>query len=260
MAAAVKADLDSDGIATDADRYGIVSYDEILVDMLTNAGGFKFLSKDKDDLIVSTINNELYYGLYEKIRHILHDESITFDIRSPRFANYKRGLGDRIQDEIFIGNQALFYSGVMASTRELREMEADFGIVPPPKLDEKQSRYYSIIINPFVTTIPSNAPDLDFTGTILEALAAASHDTVVPAYIDITLTGKVARDKDTVRMLELVFDNLAYNIHISSVVTRSTIVSAAKGNRDSLTSLLTSMEKAVSRTLPRVNEDFINLP
>ena len=91
-------------------------------------------------------------------------------------------------------------------------MEADFGVLPPPKYDEAQDRYYSIIIDPFMQMIPITAKNAERTGNILDVLAAASHDTVVDAYVNVTLSGKVARDADTVRMLRLVFDDLSYSI------------------------------------------------
>lgn len=247
----VKADLDGNGTADEKDRYGVVSYGELLIDTLIAGCGFKYIAKDQNDLLVSNIDSESFYSCYETIRHIMHDEDIFYDVRVKKIS-----AGDRASEQLFLANQALFYSECMAWTRVLREMEADFGVLPPPKLNEQQERYYVITLNPWCMAVLNNTPDVEFTGNILEALNAASYDTVVPAYVDITLTGKVARDPDTVRMLELVFDNLYYNIHISDIPTRSTIRTALEGNRASVASALTANQKMVSKLLPKTNAKF----
>lgn len=94
---------------------------------------------------------------------------------------------------------------------------------------------------------------------MLEALSVPSYDTVVPAYVDITLTGKVARDENTVRMLELVFDNLYYSIYLSEIITRNTVQSSLQGNRTNIASSLASMQKVVDRLLPKTNAKFTEM-
>ena len=43
---------------------------------------------------------------------------------------------------MFQSNSALFMWIRMADVENLRTMDVDFGILPIPKLDEKQNRYY----------------------------------------------------------------------------------------------------------------------
>ena len=196
--------------------------------------------------------------VYSKIYRLLWGGSTTFDIRQPRFSQYLRGLGDRIQEQLFVEDRALFYSECMAWTRVLREMEADFGVLPPPKYDEAQDRYYSIIIDPFMQMIPITAKNAERTGNILDVLAAASHDTVVDAYVNVTLSGKVARDADTVRMLRLVFDDLSYSIYFAKVPTRSTIVTNMGSAKENIVSALKTTGKVANKVLKEMNEEFFD--
>lgn len=257
MAAAAVNDLNGDGIFTDADRYGIVSYTDIVGDMLIAACGETYVFKDSDDYLVAMSGNERVYDIYEKVRSIMNDDHILFNIRTVDSA-YLRGMGDRVQEAMFASGQALFYSECMAWTRALRAQEADFGVLPPPMYDETQDRYYSVIINPFVFSIPNTQNDTELarTGMILEALNAASYDTVIPAYIDNTLYGKVARDADTVRMLELVFDQLRYNIHVSAIATRRGLLDTMAANKTNVSSYFTSINKVNSKTVKKINDDF----
>lgn len=252
MCMAVKADLDGNTVASDGDRYGVVSYNELLADTLIAGAGFKYIDKDQNDLLVSNINSEAFYDAYEKIRHIMHDDNMNYCVRK----NTSTGKGDRAAELLFMGDQALFYSECMAWTRELRKMESDFGVLPPPKLNEAQDRYYAIVINPWNMVVLSNNNDLEFTGDIMEALNAASYKPVVSAYIDITLMGRVARDPETVRMLELVFDNLYYLVHHSDILTRGSVQSALTGNNANIASTLKTTMKVNEKLLQRTNAKF----
>jgi hypothetical protein len=59
--------------------------------------------------------------------------------------------------------------------------------------------------------IPNNA-DPDFAGFITEALAYESGDTLIPAFYDLTLLTKTARDDESEGMLDIIFNNRVYDI------------------------------------------------
>lgn len=258
----VVADVDGDGEMTDTDRYGWISYTGIMTDLLINGMDNRYMYVDSETgRVANGTLSEGFYDAFSKIYDLVNSpDNAVFDIRASKHSGHLRGLGDRIQEQIFVENGALFYSECLAWSRVMREMEADFGIVPPPKLDEAQDRHYSIIINPFMEMIPVTAEDVTRTATILEAYNAASHDTVVPAYVDITLSGKVARDEDTVRMLNLVFDELAYNLHFTTISTlRSTAESVVSSGKDNnLISKLEAQEKSVNTALDKINAFFFD--
>ena len=259
MCAAAELDRDGDGVMTDTDRYGYVTYGELAVDMLIAGTGIHYIAKDPDTgHLINGTEGEKLIDVYGKIYDLLWTDNRIFDCRQSRYSKYDRGLGDRIQEPIFTENSALFYSECMAWTRVLREMEADFGVVPPPKFDEDQDRYYSIILNPFMQMIPitEKGEDVARTCNILDVLASASHDTVVDAYVNVTLTGKVARDPDSVRMLHLVFDELSYNIHFSNVNIRSTIQNGLTGGSENIASMIQKSAKSVNKTLQKTNDFF----
>lgn len=258
----VVADVDGDGEMTDTDRYGWISYTGIMTDLLINGMDNRYMYVDSETgRVANGTLSEGFYDAFSKIYDLVNSpDNAVFDIRASKHSGHLRGLGDRIQEQIFVENGALFYSECLAWSRVMREMEADFGIVPPPKLNEEQDRHYSIIINPFMEMIPVTAEDVTRTATILEAYNAASHDTVVPAYVDITLSGKVARDEDTVRMLNLVFDELAYNLHFTTISTlRSTAESVVSSGKDNnLISKLEAQEKSVNTALDKINAFFFD--
>ena len=259
MAEKTVSDADGNGVMTDTDSYGYIGYVELVTDLMLCGTGIKYIDKDHDTgMLIDGTTGEKTVDVYSKIYRLLWSGSTTFDIRQPRFSQYLRGLGDRIQEQLFVEDRALFYSECMAWTRVLREMEADFGVLPPPKYDEAQDRYYSIIIDPFMQMIPITAKNAERTGNILDVLAAASHDTVVDAYVNVTLSGKVARDADTVRMLRLVFDDLSYSIYFAKVPTRSTIVTNMGSAKENIVSALKTTGKVANKVLKEMNEEFFD--
>ena len=259
MAEKTVSDADGNGVMTDTDSYGYIGYVELVTDLMLCGAGIKYIDKDHDTgMLIDGTTGEKTVDVYSKIYRLLWGGSTTFDIRQPRFSQYLRGLGDRIQEQLFVEDRALFYSECMAWTRVLREMEADFGVLPPPKYDEAQDRYYSIIIDPFMQMIPITAKNAERTGNILDVLAAASHDTVVDAYVNVTLSGKVARDADTVRMLRLVFDDLSYSIYFAKVPTRSTIVTNMGSAKENIVSALKTTGKVANKVLKEMNEEFFD--
>lgn len=252
-------DADGDGAMTDMDNYGYICYGELAADLLFRGAGVKYVDKDPETgRLIDGTSGEKTVDVYSKIYRLLWSGNTTFDIRQSRFSSYLRGKGDRIQEELFTEGRILFYSECMAWTRVLREMEADFGVLPPPKYDEAQDRYYSVMLNPYMQMIPVTVEDPERSGHVLDVLAAASHDTVVDAYVNVTLSGKVARDADTVRMLRLVFDDLSYNIHFAKIPTRTTIQSCVSGGKENLTSALKATSKVITKILDVTNADFFD--
>jgi hypothetical protein len=96
----------------------------------------------------------------------------------------------------------------------LRTMETDFGIIPPPKFDEAQENYH-VSVDAWCTSavsIPLTVPSIETTGLILEALTFESRYTLLPAYYDINLKTKFARDDESKEMIDLILANRFYDL------------------------------------------------
>jgi hypothetical protein len=117
-------------------------------------------------------------------------------------------------DNMFQNDQALFMWIRMVNIVPLRSMPTDFGVLPIPKRDTAQN-YYSCDVNSWTglgITVPVTAAEMDNMGIFLEAYAAESHRRVKPAYYDVLLSGKVARDEESLDMLDIIFGNRTYDI------------------------------------------------
>lgn len=117
-------------------------------------------------------------------------------------------------DQILMENRCLYRPGSIYDIIYYRNMDADFGILPYPKYDEKQDDYYHIIASHVCPgiAIPSTNTDTERTGLLLEALAYESRDTVTEAYYDVNLYTKLSRDNASGDMLDIIFATKCYDV------------------------------------------------
>lgn len=95
------------------------------------------------------------------------------------------------------------------SVSQFREMIDAYGILPYPKADENQREYVSSARNTHnAFSIPITCDDPDMAGAVLEALSSSNHDTVLPAYFEIALKKKYARDDDSARMYDIIRNSM----------------------------------------------------
>jgi len=133
-------------------------------------------------------------------------------------------------------------------------METDFGMLPYPKYDENQDSYNTNLMTQRIQgiSVPTTNTDPERTGIILEALAYHS-DIVRTAYYDITLTGKYARDEESIAILDTIFESRCYDIGkafdwggIAKLIQNSTLNNG--GFVSSIEAALPSAQTAMEKT------------
>ena len=101
----------------------------------------------------------------------------------------------------FMDGRVLFAPEVLVHIETMRDCKVDIGILPPPKYDEAQDKYICYAdgwcVN--VLSIPTTNTAPDDAGFLFEAMAADSLNNLTPAYFDVVLTDKYARDAQSVR-------------------------------------------------------------
>ena len=60
--------------------------------------------------------------------------------------------------------------------------------------------------------MPINSPDTEMSGLIFEALAAESYYSILPVFKEQQLSAKFMRDEESVKMLDLIYDNVIYDM------------------------------------------------
>ncbi len=163
----------------------------------TSDGGYRLVFMDEDHIDKVT---DVYDTLYE----LLYENDTAFD---------RAWLPSGAKEyEIFTEDRALFFLESLDMTVELRAAEMDFGILPYPKYDENQEKYLSSTDDGLSTfAIPLSAYEPEMCVLILDALAAESKTSVIPAYYDVVLQGRVAQDKESKEMLDIIREDLYFD-------------------------------------------------
>ena len=214
MARVAAVDLNGNGqMDLDIDRFGFISSTSSLE--LINGTGMRIAGKDGNDLPVLTFGSDRDFSAVFAVDDILHAD-FTWS-----FWNETNGLNldsDPILSRpvgAFTGGRGLFMQATVRTLESLRGMETDFGILPMPWLDEKQGKWYHSVSNlgRAAIAIPNfhDTDELDRIGFILEAIAAESRYTVLPAHCDIQLTGKFTRDDESSEMLDIIFNSMVWD-------------------------------------------------
>jgi len=202
-------DLNGDGIYDEFDQYGLIFACENTFPLVT-AAGYKLTETTKDDIKMS-VNVDGIHSVLDKIVGIVNNKSVTL-LCEDYTSKYSNAWSEVMRFSFREGRGMLYITGILSATF-LRDMNDEFGIIPLPKYNSEQTEYHSWMNqnNSSTFAIPTGVKDLDMSGFISEALAAKSADTLTPAYYETTLSDKVSRDEDSIKMLDIILDSVVFD-------------------------------------------------
>lgn len=208
MAKGVFRDLDGNGWASDEDQFGYITDIPNTTDAFFSHFDVQSTHEDENGNIVVDLDQSKMVSILEK----MIDFYATDDVFS--FYSTSDMTADQIPlDDIFTENRTLFYPERLDKAKTYRSMETDFGIVPYPKWDELQEGYYTQSQGGYsVAVIPIDAKNPEMSGALLDVLSALSYDYVTPAYYDMALKNKFARDEESGEMLDLIREGVKINL------------------------------------------------
>ncbi|MBE6620626.1 MAG: hypothetical protein E7625_04610 [Ruminococcaceae bacterium] len=119
----------------------------------------------------------------------------------------------KTEGSVFKDGYALFNGSMVKGVTDLSDMKDTYGILPYPMYDDDQERYYSLvwIHHDSTVAIPAHAKAPEMCATILEALSWESYYRVYPTFYETILLDRAAKDEDSRRMLEIIFNTRLYD-------------------------------------------------
>ncbi len=243
-------DANGNGERDMEDVYGFVGDEVTELDVWPAAFDIPLIGRTDDGDLELTANSDKMITGLEKILNLFYNNN----------GSYKVYYWEKY--DMFKANQALFIPArIITLYAELRDMDVDFGVLPYPKYDENQQKYYGNSVDNYSTfCIPTTAKDTDITGAMLEALSCETYRTVIPAYYDVALTSKYTRDERSADMLDLIMDGRNYDISIlhNAEIPRLSYMfrDLVAENNPNFASKFTTMQKLMNKGLERVNEKY----
>ncbi|MCL2099798.1 MAG: extracellular solute-binding protein [Oscillospiraceae bacterium] len=194
-------DIDGDGELTAADRFGLTTTTGFAASAYMWGFGQTIAKIDNEGIPYLNLPNPLLNDTVEKIHELYFN---TYGVRSVAFDNPGWTIADPLRN-----NGTFMLNHYLYTAIRLRDLEEDFGILPYPKLNETQDKYYSVsdgFHTAFAVPITTPSEDFNFTGAVIESLNAETYKTVVPAYYDIALQVKGARDDESQLVMDMIRD------------------------------------------------------
>lgn len=203
LTANIYSDLDGDTKIGRGDQFGLLFHnpnhftgflESFNVDIVDTTGGkFEFV-----------FGNEHNVDVVEKLVDLIsNNDGVYYD---------PTGNHETVDDSIFRTGNVLLTTGWLANTDTFRTLEFDYGVLPYPKYDESQAEYHTTVLNNHsVVSIPVDSKDRDRAAAVIEALAYESWNSVTPAYFEIALKVKYARDNDSSQMFDIIRDGISFD-------------------------------------------------
>lgn len=180
--------------------------------------GVRCFEKNEEDVPVNRMNNrailEAVNGIFNYVKNLdlqMYGDSIEQfpELQGSNFgAVYKA----------FKNASMLYCIGTLSNAVDPQISDASFsyGILPVPKLSGAVGEYVSTFqgSNGTGVSILSNHDKKADIGIVLEAMSAASVDTLTPAFYNTTLYGRKTPDPDSSEMLDLILNNREVDLGI----------------------------------------------
>lgn len=256
IAASAVRDIDGNGEIDYNDQMGSAGTDKAFLHMMVIGSGLRYVTKDADNYPQFNLSENS--GVVTVLQNVIDRQ-----IASPNYycmladgAKHTRGFAD---------GAFLFYVTWPHNMADFRDMEDDFGVIPAPKFDEKQTEYYANSANGTVATLPrSYEPErLENVGTLLEAMSFYTQYNIIPVYKDVVLDFKITRDKDSAEMLDIVFAGVTFDIGINvwqAIVGNKIVDNIFRTKTDAVVSTLVSMQPTVEMQIQNLRKAVEEMP
>ena len=193
-------DINGNGEKDPEDQFGLASDWHSSIHTYNYSFDNPIMRLDEDGIPQVAYNTPKTVAIVEKLYELFRENKGTF-------AGTWGVTGGSIHD-----NRAFLWNGRFESTEGHRSDDFEFGLIPYPKYDEMQERYYTMADgNHSIMAVPITA-DAEFASIIIEALNAGSYKKVIPAYYENELKLKGARgDERAAEMIELISSGLSFD-------------------------------------------------
>ncbi|MBQ2279258.1 MAG: hypothetical protein II333_11870 [Clostridia bacterium] len=213
-----------------------------------------YVSRDENGYPTLTMYCDRLIDLYNNVYNLFYNSGTRTDYTEN---------GEDLHTK-FRSAGALFISGTgLGDFGKFRDMEAEIGIIPNPKLDEAQDTYRTVVWDTAeLGAIPITAPDPVMSGAVVQMLCRVTHETLLPAYYETSLKVKYARDDYTSGMIDLIYNGIAdmfcivYGGAYANDIFTWAILGPLQRKEDSITSEYQKREKPAVKSLQRLVEAY----
>ncbi|MBQ1212581.1 MAG: extracellular solute-binding protein [Clostridia bacterium] len=247
----VSEDLDANDIMDSNDRYGL-GYIHSSVVAALNMSGERIANKDENGNIVLTLGTERAESAIVSFIELTKDKQHVY--------NCQTATGGKNSVTMITDGHVLFRMVEHLGFPQFRDTELNYGILPLPKTDEAQDRYYTPLggYDAAFVCVPSFTADDERTSAIIEYTAYISSRVVTPAYYEKTLVGRYISDNDSYNMITIELENRIYDIgYIYNIGgLKDMVANLSKAYSTAFASAMKSYSRKAENDITKINEYF----
>ncbi len=227
--------------------YGMVGFQRS-EDGLLYGAGCQFVAM-VDDYPTVVWEDERFAGAAEKVIRMLSTEGEYIYLN-----NAAAGQPDHYESA-FKNGRGLMMIAQLKAANSYRDMEDGYGIVPIPKLDAAQDRYYNIRSYSYVMALPITNSIPEETAAIMDAMSYVTYKDVMPAFYDGKLSQKLLRSEESVEMLDIIRESRCFDIASPygwMTQPREVIHNAVMAKSPEISSALASLKLATEASIDKI--------
>lgn len=243
-------DLTGDTIVNENDQFGIATSLYPMMGLQSNLGGGMLVNNE--GVIELNTDMERLVGVLEKWEKLMEN------------GTYKYGAINGGGEELFINNQTVFMLGEARNLyNTVRQSNVIYGILPIPKYDESQEEYASAGCALY-WGIPVTAAeeDLEFIGTVIQALSAYNYNYTVPAVWETILGGKLSDSEEDAAMFEIIrgaqYVDLGFAFSLQSKQLEELVFALNNTSSDKIASYFAMRKSGAEYAVRTLNEFYMN--
>lgn len=267
LSALAAMDINGDGtIDIENDRLGFVMHDLYHLPGFIASCNVNLAARDGDSWIMG-LGTERDHGIVEKLNKLLYNTDGNYIFPASRTSTANLESYGKVTSKFISGDILFLTSQMNDAVTDLRDMKSDYGILPFPKYEESQETYQTFSRSTHaVVGMPATCADYAMAAAVIEAIAAANHERVIPAYYETALKVKYSRDDDSAEMYDLILSGATLNfgylnkncmkasgttpsveLFMSGVKDPNTFMSKVAANRENCQKLLDDYVSEVSQ-------------
>lgn len=209
MAESAVPTVDDDGIYTVNDTYGISCQNDGGY-YFYHASGLTSVSRKNNGGLMLTFNSEESVNVLERVLTLTSNKRIYLNAQS----SDTKFTGGQTSADHFASGKALFLVRPLQTLFTLSQLTDNYGIIPMPLMTDTQENYYTPV-NTHASThmcVPSKITNEKLTEDTVQWLGSYSRKNITPVFYEVVLGSRMTQDKDSPKMLDIIFAGRVYDL------------------------------------------------
>ena len=228
--------------------YGIAAHPDAPAHFITASGEYT-VRADQDGELYFAPENDRYYSVISALAKML--DTSAGSALAASSDDFNADLGGYMHT--FHSGRSLFLTAEIKAAQLLRDMDATFGVVPLPKLDETQEDYRCDFVQSCLFyTIPVTNAHLYETAVASDYLSYLGMRDILPIYYENVVEQKGLRNEDSIEMLDIVLSNKTIdiaNVFGWGMTLNQTISKELFKGSDAIASILEKQKSKIEKSI-----------